>query len=419
MILVFNSIQDNPKFSPIDELLHFDYAERIYSLGVPAMGDLVLDSSAEVASCYGLALEGYVLPSCGEDVTARDLPGSGYQYEAQHPPLYYLLVKPISLLLGTLGFGLLGSLRIPGALFLVTGLLVLLQAAIHLRINRFLALGIIGVLGSAPVVVYQASIVSNDSLVILLSSTICYLFSRQIANRPVNIRWFVFWGAISALTKSTVVVICFAIGLMLILESRKEDSAPFAHPLTSWRRSASMRRGVVLIVSSISALLLWNLSVNVRAYVELRTFPSLDVLRYNDVSLPLIFREAFVAFNSLTGSYTPFSGMNPDVMAIVAQLITFAVIAACASAFFSRETNWYTSAGPVAMVTQYLGTVCIGIGMWITFDQDPSLQGRLTLSIAPLFLLILFASIQRNRARLVLLFSSFAVTVIFALNILR
>jgi len=117
VILVFNTINDNPKFSPIDELAHFDYAERIYSDGVPAMGDMILNSSAKVASCYGLGLSDFYLPACGSEVTASDLPGYGYQYEAEHPPFYYLLVKPLAALLGTLGIGQLGAFRIPGALF--------------------------------------------------------------------------------------------------------------------------------------------------------------------------------------------------------------------------------------------------------------------------------------------------------------
>ena len=418
VILVFNTINDNPKFSPIDELPHFDYAERIYSDGVPAMGDMILNSSAKVASCYGLELEDFYLPACGSEVTASDLPGYGYQYQAQHPPFYYLLVKPLAALIGTLGIGQLGAFRIPGALFLVLGLLILMQAALLLRINRFVALGIVGVLGSAPVVVYQASIVSNDTLVIFLASTACYLFARQLAHRPVKLRWFLCWGAISALTKSNLIVVCFAVGLLLILQSRKEDYSPFAHPIMTLRKSFAARGGVVLIVSSLATSALWNLSVKSRAYVELRTFPSLDVLRLNDVSLPLIFRESLIAFSPLTSSYTPFNGMNLDVMAIVAQLLTFAVIAACAATFFNSETHWFTSAGPVAMTTQYLGSVFIGIGMWITFDQDPGVQGRLTMAMTPLFLLILFAGIRTIRGFVVLLSSSLVITLVFALNIL-
>ena len=110
--------------------------------------------------------------------------------------------------------------------------------------------------------------------------------------------------------------------------------------------------------------------------------------------------------------------MNLDVMEIVAQLLTFAIIAACAAAFFNSGTHWFTSAGPVAMTIQYLGSVFIGIGMWITFDQDPGLQGRLTMAMTPLFLLILFAGIRTIRGFVVLLSSSLVITLVFTLNIL-
>jgi len=41
------------------------------------------------------------------------------------------------------------------------------------------------------------------------------------------------------------------------------------------------------MLCSISTLAFWNLLFNVRAYVELRTLPSLDISRYNEVSHPL------------------------------------------------------------------------------------------------------------------------------------
>jgi hypothetical protein len=54
---------------------------------------------------------------------------------------------------------------------------------------------------------------------------------------------------------------------------------------------------------------------------------------------PSIFHQDLSGFTSLTDYYNPFNGMNSDVMTVKAQLITFSFIAACASAFFSRETR--------------------------------------------------------------------------------
>ena len=56
--VVGNVIQRHSQFSPIDEGAHFDYVERLYSHGIPVLGDRMLTSSLREMACRGTALEG-------------------------------------------------------------------------------------------------------------------------------------------------------------------------------------------------------------------------------------------------------------------------------------------------------------------------------------------------------------------------
>ena len=58
--VVGNVIQRHSQFSPIDEGAHFDYVERLYSHGIPVLGDRLLPSTLKEIACRGTALPGIV-----------------------------------------------------------------------------------------------------------------------------------------------------------------------------------------------------------------------------------------------------------------------------------------------------------------------------------------------------------------------
>ncbi|MDP4930148.1 MAG: hypothetical protein NWQ79_04145, partial [Ilumatobacteraceae bacterium] len=150
--VVGNVIQRHSQFSPIDEGAHFDYVERLYSHGIPVMGDRMLTSSLREMACRGTALEGIVTPPCDAKKFPYDQwPGGAYQYQSQQPPLYYAVTAPVAKAIDlAIGRGVLGSIRLVSLFWLIGGLLLMWKTAVLLGISRLTTAAGLMLVGLAP-----------------------------------------------------------------------------------------------------------------------------------------------------------------------------------------------------------------------------------------------------------------------------
>ena len=75
------------------------------------------------------------------------------------------------------------------------------------------------------------------------------------------------------------------------------------------------------------------------------------------------------------------------------------IIAAGLSGLFVTPRRWPHALGLIAVPALYIGGVVFGLGLMINYDIDPGLGGRYALSLAPLLILVLAASVQGKWAQ--------------------
>lgn len=420
VLILISTHRQFPEFSPIDEGAHYDYVKRIYSHGIPIMGDVILPTSLNDIACYGVALDGLVLPPCDSDqVIPTNFPGAGLQYEAQQPPGYYLFAATISPIFQWIGLGALGAMRASGLLLFFATNVTIYSAARLLRIREWVLLPMIAVLNFAPVVAYHQSIVSNDVAILPLSSLIFYLVVRTISGKSTPTFVWLLLGIVAGLTKGTLLIACGIAFLFIVLWTLRVDKPIKLSQLRNeFTDNKPVRQLTILTASATITTGIWSVFLTTTTRIPLETLPPFDVLRQGSVSIQLIMREALVGFYPLTQSFAPYNGVSPDSMAVVNFIVNISMIASCAAGIFVATRVWWRVAGPIVLIIQYVGTLALGISIWRTYDMDPGLSSRYGLAAAPLIILILCAGIQRRFAQVVLSCSASAVALVYALNVL-
>ncbi|MFN8594241.1 MAG: hypothetical protein U0031_22525 [Thermomicrobiales bacterium] len=145
---------------------------------------------------------------------------SGYQYVANHPPLYYILVSPV--LAATQGLSLLSqqyALRLAAIPF---GLLTVFAAYRMTRTlfpgDAFLAVTVPAAVAFQPQISYEAAMINNDIVAIAIVAVL--LWGIVVACRDrFPVRLSVMLGAglgLGLLAKSTVIAVAPVIGLAML-----------------------------------------------------------------------------------------------------------------------------------------------------------------------------------------------------------
>lgn len=395
-LLVVSTIDRHPRFSPIDEGAHFDYVERIYTDGVPTFGDRLLRSSLREMACRGTRLEGLLVPPCDAKVMKYDLfPGGAYQYEAQQPPLYYAVTAPIAKMTeAVLGVAPLGSMRVVGLLWLVAGLLLLWKTSRILNVGRVPMLATLLAIGTAPNVVYYSSIVSNDSAGILFGALAGYLGALSFKRGNNYLIPGVILGLAAALTKTSCALPVGVVGLVLAAVTIRRASAAGED-----RRNMRLT-GLGMMSGTLVGTLMWVAYYRAVATIEPKKLPTFDVLRTGPVNLGNILGQAKSFLAPLTDSYNPFGAWNGEVYGLLATLGMLAIVAGLAAGAYARERTWWSVAGPIVLVSLYVGGVVIGVGIWRAYDINPGVSGRYALPMLPLLALIIPAGLQRRFGRI-------------------
>ena len=393
--VVGSVIQRHSQFSPIDEQAHFDYVERLYSHGLPAVGDPLMESTLREIACRGTALPGIVTPSCDSPTfTAKDFPGEGYQYEAQQPPLYYAVTAPVAKVMEKVaGLGPVGSARMMGVFLLIAGLLLSWHVAQLMKIPRLTSLAGIAVMGLSPTVVYYSAIVNNDSAGILCGALVCLVAALAHTKQRSYAKHAVAIGIVCALTKSVFILPAVIIGMAMVAVSLHQAGG--ISVLTSknkwknWRQSPSTKMRTL-------------------ASIPLSQLPTFQVLRGTKANLGNVLEEATHLLSPLTGLYHPFQYWNKDVFTFLNTVSLVAIVAGCAAGVFVATRQWWAVLGPLVLLGLFAGGIAMGVGFWSIYHFAPTTEPRYALSMVPVLVLILCAGIQRATAQKVFALGAFA-----------
>lgn len=420
LLVLWGTHSSFPEFSPIDEGAHYDYVDRIYSDGVPIMGELMLPSSLNKIACYGVDLEGLVLPDCDSvEVIPQNFPGGALQYEAQQPPLYYLYVATVAPVLELFGLGSLGSMRLCGAFLLILSNFLILGSARAIRVPMTLIVPVLLVVNFSPVVAYHQTVVSNDAAILPIASLITYLILRSLTGSKDSIYWWIALGLVGGFTKGTVLILCGIALLFSIFWSVAKVKTTTMNTLRNIVLTDSLvQRTFALLLSAFVASGFWAIFVSATTEVPLDTLAPFDGLRGGEVTIQMIMNQALVGLRPLTQSFAPFNGVDGDLISVVNFFVDFSLLAACAAGIFLVSRTWWSVTGPLILIGQYLGTFALGISFFLTYNINPGLSSRYGLSVVPLMILVLCSGIQQKHTRIGLSIASVVVAGIYALNVL-
>ena len=74
-------------------------------------------------------------------------------------------------------------------------------------------------------------------------------------------------------------------------------------------------------------------------------------------------------------------------------VLGFLVIGAGLGGLFVTPRRWNHVLGLISVAALYLGGLAFGLSLMLTYDIDPGLSGRYALSLGPLLILVLAASV--------------------------
>ena len=197
----------------------------------------------------------------------------GYQYAANHPPLYYMLMAPVYWLSdGASPETQIYLLRLAVIPFgLVTVLLAFLMARVLFPGDAFLAVTVPAFVAFQTQISYEAAMVNNDIVAIALYSWILYLLVRGLRDR--------FPGRIC-------VLIGFVLGLALLAKGTSLTAAPIIGGTVilgvgwrSWR--TWLKRGVQIVVPAAILVSPWYAFLY-RTYGNLSGLPQVQEIQWWD-----------------------------------------------------------------------------------------------------------------------------------------
>jgi hypothetical protein len=396
--LIWIEIVKNPMYSPVDETAHFDYVERVARGEVPRQGDHLLDSTLRDLACRHTAVLPLATPPCGAKKLVYKRFSSIYQHEAQQPPVYYAVTAglrwPARHVLGI--DDALRATRAANIVWLVVGLLLLWAAGRVMAIPPVrLGSGLL-LLVCAPNVIYHTATVTNDATGMFAAGLVALVAAladqRNLARTSLAL--FACGFVVAALKTSNLFAVVPVSALFAV--AAISDRVPGE----AWQATARswVRNGGALLAGGVFASAIWATIHRSRALFDLKDDPTFEVLRRVPRTLDLVVGEAVTLLQPLgTGSLAP--TLSHRVQVPFYWILSFLIIAAGLSGLFVTPRRWPHALGLIAVPALYIGGVVFGLGLMINYDIDPGLGGRYALSLAPLLILVLAASVQGKWAQ--------------------
>jgi len=406
--LIALHVHYNPRFSPIDEVTHYDYVNRMAELSVPRLGQTLLPETLHELSCIRTEYPYKGLPACPGKSSPKAYPGDSFQAEAQQPPTYYLLSVPLRWLgVHVMRMSGLTATRMAGALWVSLGLLLLWMAGRVMGLAVKNLVPVVLLLACSPVVIYQASIVSNDAPSIFAGSLIV-LLGALAWTRPG--RWtamtcFVAAFLVTSLKSVDALAPLVVSGMLAVLwwttlGVTGESGIPrFRVWFASWARS-----GGALTFGAIVSAVTWAVINSRLNLIDPRVLPSFAALRTTHLTVSLTLHEALSMLDPLSSadSYSPFqangnalqitSALSANLQTVTGMSLRYLGIAGGLSGLFVTSRRWNHWLGLLSFAGLYLGGIVVTAVLWLTFDMNPNIPGRYGLVAAPLLVLATIAS---------------------------
>lgn len=396
--LVALQINENPKFSPIDEAAHWDYVTRIANGSVPRLGETLQQSSLRELTCRETALAGLEVPKCTtKHVNPAKFPGAAEQYEAQHPPTYYALTVPLRwVATDVLGFSDVGGTRLTGILWLVAGLLVLWAAGRVLDLPPPVIGVAVLLLATAPVVIYHSAVISNDVPSVFIGSLVALL--GALAYRRPGRWWPALFavGFFGAAIKTTNLFAITAVSAAFLVQSwarRPTDESPGIVDSVKGLVRRWMPDGGALLLGGLAAALIWVVVNRQIALIDPKDIVVFGALRTHPVGPQLLLREATTLLGPVTDSFVSPLTLGTDLQLVFVPLLKTLLLAGALSGLFVTARKWNHWLGLTTVVALLVGGALFGLGLKINYDIDPGLSGRYGMSVGPLLVLVLVAGI--------------------------
>lgn len=384
----------SPELSVLDEAAHLDYLRRVEQGEIPRIGDRMLPESVRDVQCR--TVQGRTNAPCGlplEEYRPNLLGADGYAYEAQQPPLYYVvtgLARQVVRLGPSDDFVL--TARLTGVGWLVAGLLVFWAAARRLGLGWWPTAAVAALMAVSPGILYQTATVNNDAAAVLTGSLALLLFA-QLRDDASTAR-IILWGAVGAflvLLKPIGVVGLAAASAGLLLDALLDRRL---HLRWALARCVPLLVGLVTYVA-------WGQVRDARAVVDydvvlraLLSFKMVDDLPLDDIVAS--------ASRFVTAYGTPTAVAPPFVTAPAALVVYALVGAAMAGLWLPRWGSALQRLGLVSMLVLVLGGPAFTTLFYLDYSVEGGPTSRYGLSLVPLLAAAAASTYRTRRAMVVL-----------------
>ena len=385
-----------PKFSPLDELQHFDYMVKASRGDVVRKGERVGQTAMREEACRGLDAS-FRPPPCD---TARfdpdDFQEHGYNTADSQAPLYYGATGLVARLIVATGLtdSLLTGGRLAGGLWLGTGLLVLLALLHELRVGRFQRFVAVMLVLAAPVVLHASATVNPDGSLLVGGGLVLLAVLRW--ERGALSWWWA--GPIAfvayVLDPATALAVFLGVvyvGVRVVQRRTRGEGAP--RPPSELVRLVGALGTAVVLAFVVGTVVRKSIALDVGDVVLPR-----DVARRpTTLSLGLLARQVPVLVTPLDKPFMPAFLRTEFAVVFVTVTGWLALAASLGGALFGRVGSRITALA-VATTTVMLA----GGPLWVLYrlpaDKFFPIQARYGLSFVPALVALVAASLDKRPA---------------------
>ncbi|MGJ9495219.1 hypothetical protein ACRQEF_08500 [Actinotignum sp. GS-2025a] len=179
----------NPSINPVGEWTYLDYSLKASSGTIPAPGDVMAPQARQAWACHAPAGTAITPPPCDawDQVAPADWPYRAENYNAFHPPLYFLVDGAIARLAGLAGLSFLTGARLGSAVLVAAGVGLFYAALRAWRLSPAVSFAAALFFLAVPSVAASATMVHNDAVGPLAGAAAVWLSARIVVGK--NTGW--------------------------------------------------------------------------------------------------------------------------------------------------------------------------------------------------------------------------------------
>lgn len=359
-----------PAFNKIDEGAHFDYVVYLSEGRIPRWGDLYQPETLRLGHC----LSSPPGQACQVNPDPRRMAPQGYSYEAQQPPLAYLVYLPF---LDTHGspIAVLDRVRDGGVVWLVIGGALLVAMAWLADLSLLQTAVVLGVCNFDPTYIRATAIVSNDSAAVAAgaASVVVVQLARRHPRRML-VPCFVV-GVLIGLMKTTFLTVPLAILLGgLLTERPRREGFRLAD---AWRRR---RAEILVLAGAVLSTVAFMLYQDARAVV-----PSRTVLRALFASFKIVPRPTWTTIElSIQNIFSTFIGGPSPSLANIDNVLVFGSVIGLALNQTVRGRRGGQALAMGTLIASVAMAVAFALFTWAQAHIDGATSVRYGIVVLPL-----------------------------------